>query len=136
MRYLAQATAALGRRQEAEYWLLRACAEAPGEREGWVDFAQACHDTGDWAGCLAAARRALAIVERPPHYLTTALAWGERPHDLAAVCSWQLGAHDVARDDAAAALRLALDDPRIAGNARLMGVAQAAPTASDQSDSE
>jgi hypothetical protein len=129
MRYLAQATAALGHRHEAECWLLRACAEAPNEREPWVDFAQTCHDSSDWAGCFAAALRALAIVERPHHYLTTDLAWGERPNDLAAICAWWLGAHDVARDHAAAALRLAPDDPRLVANAQFMGVDQAAPAA-------
>jgi tetratricopeptide (TPR) repeat protein len=122
MRYLAEASAALGRTQEAEGWLLRACAEAPDEREPWVDLAQSCHDRGDWAGCLAAAERALAIAERPHHYLTTDLAWGERPHDLAAIGAWWLGAHDLARERITAALRLAPDDPRLVANAELMGV--------------
>jgi hypothetical protein len=40
-----------------------------------------------------------------------------------------LGAHDVARDHAAAALRLAPDDPRLVANAQFMGVDQAAPPA-------
>jgi len=121
MRFLAQASAALGRQGEAEAWLLRACAEAPDEREPWVDLAQNCHNAQDWAGGFAAARRALAITERPHHYLTTPIAWGERADDLAAVCAWWLGLSDTAREHVVAALRAAPNDLRIIANARFMG---------------
>ena len=120
MRHLARAFAALGQPLEAESWLLRACAETPEEREPWIELAQACHNIGDWAGCFAAARRELAITERPRHYLSEGLAWGERADDLASVCAWRLGAHDVARAHASAALRFAPDNPRIATNVQFM----------------
>jgi glycosyltransferase involved in cell wall biosynthesis len=114
MDLLSKSNAALGRQQEAERWLLRACAEGPGEPETWGALAQARYDNQDWAGGLFAARRALATADLGP--------WRERAEDLASVCAWNIGAKDLARVHVAAALRLAPTDPRILGNARLMGV--------------
>lgn len=93
MRYLAQLDP-----DQAERWLLRATAEAPHRREPWVDLAQHYHDTGQWAACLAAARRALDYTDQPLEYLCEPDAWGAKPHDLAALACWHLGLYaDAAR---------------------------------------
>jgi tetratricopeptide (TPR) repeat protein len=104
----------------------RASQEAPGEREPWVDLAQACHDRKLWQEGLEAAERALSITQQPRHYLVRDEAWNSRAADLASVCAWNLGRHGLARQHVMAALTVAPDDPRIQRNATFMGVVQAA----------
>lgn len=116
MRYLARAALAQGRAQDAEGWLLRAAAEAPWLREPWLDCAALAADRGHWAGSLHFAERALAVTERRLSYLTESESWGARPHDLAAVAAWHLGAGQTARIHGRAALALAPDDPRLKQN--------------------
>lgn len=101
-------------------WFLRECAESPADREPWVDLAQAYHDAGDHAGSYFAAKRALAIGERPRDAITYGYAWGERPYDLAALSAWRLGLKDEARAFGEAALKLAPDDARLKNNLELM----------------
>jgi glycosyltransferase involved in cell wall biosynthesis len=120
MRLLALAHKSNGELGPALSWLLRACAEDPGLRENWVELSQAYYDTRDWAGGYFAAARALAIVERPRHYLSEGHAWGERPHDLASVCAWYLGLKEKAADHLRQALALCPDDPRLKDNARFI----------------
>lgn len=85
MRYLGNITG------EKETWFLRACAEAPYRREPWVALAQLYYEQQKWYPCLAAAKRALDITEKPLEYLCEADAWGAHPHDLASIASWNLG---------------------------------------------
>jgi tetratricopeptide (TPR) repeat protein len=61
--------------EETETWLLRACAEAPGYREPWLDLAQHYQRIGDQESAMLAARRGLQITERTLDYLTLAEAW-------------------------------------------------------------
>ena len=86
MRYLAELEPHL-----RETWLLRACAEAPDRREGWVELSLYYHDQGRWEACLAASKRALDIKEKPLEYLCEEPAWGSLPWDLAAVASYNMG---------------------------------------------
>ena len=108
----------LGRGEEAMEAFRAACRESPDTREPWVDLAQGAHDTARWQECYDAAVRALSIVERPDIYINEAVAWSERPHDLASVAAWHLGLQDEAVEHARAALRIAPDDARIAANLR------------------
>jgi tetratricopeptide (TPR) repeat protein len=86
MRYLAKLE-----KHEAETWLLRACAEAPEYREPWHDLAFYYYEKKQWENCLSAAKRALAIKEKPLAYLNDAAAWGASPHDLASISAWSIG---------------------------------------------
>lgn len=129
MRLIARGCLTLGKRTEASEWLEQACAQAPQEREPWVDLAQLCHDLGSWEQGYAAACQALALSERPDHYLVEDAAWGARADDLAAICAWHLGRHEAARAHAAAAARRAPSDEWIIANLRLMeSAAPAVPT--------
>lgn len=101
-------------------WLLRACGEAPDQREPWVDLAQAYHDFGNWSGGYYAAKMALSIERRPASYLTEAYAWGERADDLAAVCAWNMDLKSAAREHIARAHQLCPDDNRITANMVMM----------------
>jgi len=92
MRYIARCLQALGQLDEAERWLLRACAEEPRTREPWVEYGKFLYETRkDHVGCYAAMTRALAIKERPNVYLNEPSAWGYEPHNLAGVSAYWMG---------------------------------------------
>lgn len=86
MRYLAKIE-----KHETETWLLRAAAEAPEFREPWVELSFYYYEKKQWDNCLASARRALTIKEKPLVYLNDASAWGSLPYDLASISAWSLG---------------------------------------------
>lgn len=108
----------------AESWLHKAIAEDAERRDQWVDLAELYYRREAWAAGLGAAMAALKITERFGRFMSFAEAWGSRPHDLASICAWHVGARDLARDQ----LRLAIaaaepqDLPRLEANAQHMGV--------------
>lgn len=118
MRYIAACLLATGRRKEAEEWLLRAVAEAPGLREPWLDAAQYCLDNGDWHGAAHYARRALGIKERSLSYINTPEAWGALPYDILSVALYYLGDIEGAAEAVDKALEYAPDDVRLQQNKR------------------
>lgn len=114
MRYLARVTG------NKEYWLLKACGEAPERREPWVDLAQYYYEIQKWEACYAACCRALEIVEKPLEYLCEPEAWGSLPHDLAGVSGWHLGLIKKALRQTLMAMDKAPWDERIRSNAKMM----------------
>jgi glycosyltransferase involved in cell wall biosynthesis len=81
MRYLAKMLP-----NEAERWLLRACAEAPGHREPWLDLARLYVLNGMEDEARGVARRALRyITERQLDYLTESDAWSGELERIAAL---------------------------------------------------
>lgn len=72
MRYIAAQTEDL---VEAEGWLLKACAEEPGEREGWLALAEHYLGWGRLEEARGAAVRGLAVTERRLHYISDPRAW-------------------------------------------------------------
>jgi tetratricopeptide (TPR) repeat protein len=115
-RYIGRCLSRLGCPDEAVEAFGAATREHPESREPWIEFAQACHDSGRWRECYDACVRALAITEPTGEYMTEAWAWGERADDLAAVAAWHLGDDEAAIRHARAALDLAPHDDRIAAN--------------------
>lgn len=124
LRYSANCWDALGDPEQALACLRRGCVECPWEREPWTALAHACHERQLWEEGLHAAQQALAISQRAMHYLIDDAAWRSLPADLASVCAWNLGQHDLARQHVIAAAALAPDDERIIANARFMGIEQ------------
>lgn len=114
MRYLAKVTG------NKEHWILRACAEAPNRREPWVDLANFYYEVQNWPGSLGASLRALAIREKPLEYLCEPEAWGQLPHDLAGISSWNLGMKERGFLHTIDALKIASWDGRIRDNAKMM----------------
>lgn len=110
MRYLAQTTA------QKEHWLLRACAEAPGRREAWVDLARFYYEKQQWPQCYSAAHRAISIVRKPLDYICEAEAWGSLPHDLCSIASWNLGLTTEALSHSQNALDINPADIRLRNN--------------------
>jgi tetratricopeptide (TPR) repeat protein len=104
----------------AEIWLALARREGPAYREPLVDLAQLYHNRKDWKRCYETALAALALKERPDSYICTSEAWGERPHDLAAIAAWNMGLLDEAVEHARQAVIYAPDDLRLQANLRYM----------------
>lgn len=111
MRYLARLEP-----WDRESWLLRAVAEAPNRREGWVELAQHYYKSLDWPACYLAATRALRITEKPLEYLCEDFAWGSVPLDLAALSAYYMGLSDQAATYGAWALEADPGNERLATN--------------------
>lgn len=82
MRYIARCLNALGSREEAELWLLRAAFEAPEQREPLLELARLMAEQGRWLECERYCRLALAITRRDLNYTTEPAAWGAEPWAL------------------------------------------------------
>mgnify|MGYP002623297439 CR=1 FL=1 len=119
-RLIARSCEQVGRADEAMQWSWRAVAERPTQREPWVDLARALYQRSDFSGGYAAACRALSIVERAADYFSEPEAWGALPHDLAAICAWQVGLQEEAHRHATAALEFEPDNERLRRNVDLM----------------
>ncbi len=116
MAYLAQCRAAVGDRAQALDWLRRATQAAPERREAWVQLADMLYETGDWAGCYAAASKALSIQKGPTAAFNDPRAASAHPHDLASFAASRLGQHAVALKHAHDALALSPGDERLIRN--------------------
>lgn len=120
MRYLARCEEAMGHEAEAGRWLMRACGEAPGMREPWLDLARYCYRQEDWHGVIFATRHALDIRERSETYLSEPEAWGEEPYDLMAIALYYTGDYRHALAMGEEALRRSPMDRRLRDNLRLI----------------
>ena len=120
MRYLSRCYLEKGNRAEAERWLLRAAGEAPWLREPWLELAEQLARAGDWHGVCVAARRALAIRERPGTYVSEARAWGSLPYDLLSLGLYYTGSYRLAGEAVDQALRLEPENPRLLENRRFI----------------
>jgi tetratricopeptide (TPR) repeat protein len=116
MRYLSKSYKELGNVPEALQWALRACAEAPGEREPWINLAQLYHAQGQHHGTYYACTQALQITERPQTYICDPESWGPLPYDLAGISAYYLGLKDKAREYLHKAYQLEPTDPRLLKN--------------------
>ncbi len=116
MRYIAKAYREKGEGGPARDWYLRAIAEAPYLREGYMDLAWMLYEQGDWEGVLYFTGCALAIRERPRTYICEASAWGSLPHDLRAMAYYRTGRIREALGETERALALSPGDERLQGN--------------------
>jgi tetratricopeptide (TPR) repeat protein len=114
MRYLA-----IIEEDQREQWLLKACAECPERREGWVELSLYHYMREEWEPTLAAAKRALSITDKPLEYLCEEFAWGSDPYDLAAVACHHLGLKSRAIAYGEEAIKFAPEDERLIGNLAL-----------------
>jgi len=118
LRFMAQCYSKMGDTQAEEACYLKACGECPGEREPWVDLARYYEYHKNWSGMYYAANRALSIRAdtRGNHYLTSAYAWKEGPHDLICVAATKLGRIEEAEAAAFEAWRQNRADQRLKAN--------------------
>lgn len=120
MRYIARAYRRKGEDRTARDWYLRAIAEAPHLREGYVELAYLLYELGEWDGVLYFTGCALAITERPQTYICEAEPWGSLPHDLRAIAFSRTGRDVLALAEARHALALEPDNARLRGNVTLL----------------
>lgn len=120
MGYLARAWEEKGDGERAEVWFLRAAAQAPHLREGWLELALHLQRRERWDGVLYATGRALDITRRTYTYLSRGSAWGSLPWDLRSVALYHTGRTPQALDAARRAAELAGGDGRIAANVALL----------------
>jgi len=118
MRWLGQCYENLNNPHTALMWYRRACAEAPGTREPWVDLAMFCYQKQMWAECYAAATNALRITKREFVYTCDPTVWGAKPFDLAAISAYYLGLYEAALSHGIEAARLDPTDQRLANNVK------------------
>jgi tetratricopeptide (TPR) repeat protein len=111
MRYLAKIEP-----QDREGWLQLAIEEAPGRREALVDMAKHQYEQENWPDCYSAAISALSVIEKPLEYLCEDFAWGDAPHDYAAISAYQLGMYDEALKHGKRALEISPTDKRLKTN--------------------
>ena len=116
MRFLGRARLLQKDYAGAEMWLRRATEAAPEMRDPWVDLADALYWAKDYAGCFAAAARALAITSNADAGFTDPRSHGPHPHDLASFSAWQIGRREDALTYAISAAAHAPGDARLAGN--------------------
>jgi tetratricopeptide (TPR) repeat protein len=101
---------------KAEEHLVRACAEAPGRREPWLELANHYHKLSMWQSCRNACFNALAVEEKPLDYLCEDWAWGELAYDLMALSSHKLGLRAEAEKYGLLALEMKPNDERLQNN--------------------
>lgn len=116
MRYIARAYLQKGQREQAVSWYLRAVAEAPHLREGYVELAHLLYEQEQWDGVVWLTGRALSITHRPDTYISEASAWGSLPWDLRAMALYHTGRMPQALESARQAAQLEPEDLRLAEN--------------------
>lgn len=90
MRFICRAYLKLNKFFDAKVWALRACAEAPLEREPWWELANVGHAMKDYQLLYFASVTALQNGKQGERYIAEPSAWTYAPYDYASV-----GAHFV-----------------------------------------
>lgn len=120
MRYIARACVGKGETDAARDWYLRAIAEAPHLREGYLELAQLLYEQAQWEGVLYFTGCALAITQRPRSYISEARSWGSLPHDLRSIAFYHTGRPEQALREAKKARALQPGDERLCRNVQVL----------------
>ena len=120
MRFIARCCVGLGQTAEAERWYLRAIAEAPHLREGYVELARLRYEQAQWEDVACLTGRAVAIEKRPRTYINDSEAWGSLPWDLRSLGLFYTGRPAEALRAAEEAAKFAPGDERIRKNVELI----------------
>lgn len=91
MRYISRCFVSKGNRINALEWAFKACAEDHNAREPWVNLGKVLQIQKDWPGVIFAISRALAIKERPSHYINEPESWSVVPYVMIAEAYYRLG---------------------------------------------
>lgn len=120
MRLMGQSYEAIQEHELAYKWLVKACAEAPHTREGWLALAQYSYNISQWQECYYAIKKCLNITERQYVYTSDPKSWTELPYDLGSIAAWKLGL----LDEAVLLLKNAIDynpnDARLINNLKII----------------
>lgn len=116
MWYIARSYLGKGQTNAARDWYLRAIAQAPHLREGYMELAHLLYSLEEWEGVLYFTGCALKITERPDTYISEAAAWGSLPHDLRAMAYYHTNRRQMAQREAELALAMEPGNPRLQAN--------------------
>ncbi len=119
MRYIAHCYEAIGNKNEALIWLLRACCEAPYLREPWCETAEFYYRAENWHGVITFINRALEITDRKENYISSVRYWADFPYDLLSIAYFYTGNKEKAAENAKKALLYSPDNERIKKNLSL-----------------
>ena len=120
MRFIARSYAGKGDTDSARDWYLRAIAEAPRLREGYVGLARLLYERGEWDGVVYFAGCALGVTEKPETYMNEAEAWGALPYDLRSIAYYNTGRYNAALKDVRAAIAYEPKNERLLVNERII----------------
>lgn len=120
MRFISRCYLEKGDSALAEIWGLKACAEAIGEREPWLELGKTYYQLKNWHGLYFAMKRMLQIIEKPLSYICEPAAWGGFPYDYASIAAFNLKMYEEALELCKKAAELEPDDKRIANNLLLI----------------
>lgn len=121
MRYIARAYINKNDLDSAARWQLRAIAEAPYLREGYIEAAQLAYRQENWIKVFYMVIEALKITTRPETYINEAFCWNETVYDLGAIAAYNLGLYDIALEYAQTAYKMNPQNPRLKSNFDYIG---------------
>jgi tetratricopeptide (TPR) repeat protein len=104
-KFIAATYSSMGNTTDVIPWLLRSIAEKPDIRDNWVALAEKYYELNDYLGSYYAVRQALKIKKCLPSHATHMGCWNHYPHEIAAVCAYNLGLISQAKAHIANALR-------------------------------
>ena len=108
MRFISRCYLFQGDYVAAKAWALKACAEAPNDREPWYELAKVAYMLKDFNLLLCAAETALKSGEQGRSYISDPEAWGHLPYDYAALGAWNIGFKTKAQEHGRMALERAV----------------------------
>lgn len=120
MRYIAKSFQMKQETEKARDWYLKAIAEAPYLREGYMDLASLLYEEKAWDGVLYFTGCALNISIRPKTYISEASSWGSLPHDLRTIAFFETGRIAQALEEAKKALELEPNNSRFQDNIAIL----------------
>lgn len=120
MRLLGKSYEYIGQPNNAYSWYIKACAEAPNTREGWLDLAQYTYRIGSWLECYNAIEKCLAITDRQYVYTSDPNSWTELPYDIGSISAYNLGLLDEAVLLIKKAIEYNPKDERLQSNLKLI----------------
>lgn len=134
MRMIGDSYQALANYADATCWYRSGTLCSPDTRDPWVALASGLYvrgvtggDITVWAECLSAALIAINITTPEMAYHNDPACWGMRPHDLAALAAYNVGAYGIAVEQGTIALSLEPDNDRLAKNLAFYEAANTGP---------
>lgn len=91
MRFISRCLLALNRPQDAKSWALKACVEAPTDREPLFELAKVAYRLGDFNLLFYSAEAALKSGEFGKSYISDPEAWGYMLYDFGALGAYNIG---------------------------------------------
>ena len=120
MRFIARSYKAKDNKEEAIEWYLKAIAEAPYLREGYIELAYIYYEEANYQLAYDYLKQALKIKEKSNSYINEEFAWNSFVYDLLSICAFNLKLYDEALENVKQALNLDKNNLRLQLNLEAM----------------